>query len=298
MNLKTVRQAVLIVWCYITFGNAFILDQSCTSSDAVRRLVTSGINDAMQMAERTVQELSRIPWAVQDDQDLINLATWIFKDPGTAPQQDWAIPDPRNNLDKVRNMLVRLLEMKIERTSGRNNEVIIYCDLSRLKSTKIAGRLFDSIAKVFALVPGNNNGIAVCVNSMAWTAPSNAGAKPSEMQICPQYIEKQMHYHWHSPKTLNKPLLEVPRLNDRVEMDAWTSTIDSTILHELTHTTQGGMTNDVGGTFGAYGWKNVLRMSQSAAAKNADSIAIFATGVRMITRQGLIPQKDGSVIRA
>ena len=32
MNLKTVRQAVLIVCCYITFGNAFILDQSCTSS--------------------------------------------------------------------------------------------------------------------------------------------------------------------------------------------------------------------------------------------------------------------------
>jgi len=29
------------------------------------------------------------------------------------------------------------------------------------------------------------------------------------------------------------------------------------------------MTIDVGGFFGAYGWKNILKISQSAAAKNA-----------------------------
>ncbi len=72
----------------------------------MRTLITDGMSDAMDMAQRTTQELNRIPWAAQNnDQELIDLATWIFKDAGTAPQQVWAIPDPRNNLDKVRGKI-------------------------------------------------------------------------------------------------------------------------------------------------------------------------------------------------
>ncbi|RMJ15059.1 hypothetical protein CDV36_005304 [Fusarium kuroshium] len=54
--------------------------------------------------------------------------------------------------------------------------------------------------------------------------------------------------------------------------------LESTMLHELTHTTTGRNTDDVE-LGNSYGWRNCLRIQST---RNADSIALFALAVELI----------------
>ncbi|KAJ4175243.1 hypothetical protein NW754_005663 [Fusarium falciforme] len=54
--------------------------------------------------------------------------------------------------------------------------------------------------------------------------------------------------------------------------------LESTMLHELTHTTAGRLTQDVE-LPNSYGWKNCVRLKKHS---NADSIALFALAVELI----------------
>lgn len=67
-------------------------------------LITSSVEDAMTLAQGALDKLNTRPWSLPADQDISNLANFIFKEDGTAPPmtKPFNPPDTRGNLDKVR----------------------------------------------------------------------------------------------------------------------------------------------------------------------------------------------------
>ncbi|KAF2736236.1 hypothetical protein EJ04DRAFT_172959 [Polyplosphaeria fusca] len=150
-----------------------------------------------------------------------------------------------------------------------------------------------------------------CNIAMAYTIVPSAALKPSLIQICPWFLEYAMN---KDPKFQNQIKAGIMaklagKLDEWVTGKVYTpidlvQLFDKVIVHEMSHTRNGGRTDDVGG-FGGYGWKNVRALStqrtdvaagKKGPEKNADSIALFASAVQLLG-VGVTINEDGTFVR-
>ncbi|KAL7622784.1 hypothetical protein AAE478_006463 [Parahypoxylon ruwenzoriense] len=121
--------------------------------------------------------------------------------------------------------------------------------------------------------------------------------------LCPWFLEKTnvlKYPTFNSIKSMfGKPLETFDKIIDKVipdfdlpAIDLFYS-LDQTILHELTHTDAAGHSKDIEGG-NSYQWNNVHRISTTSNAwNNAESIAYFAMGVRLIDEGYKISEAGG-----
>ncbi|KAI9678287.1 MAG: hypothetical protein M1817_006232 [Caeruleum heppii] len=149
---------------------------------------------------------------------------------------------------------------------------------------------------------------------MAFTYVNPKKEKWSTITLCPWFLSYAMKERWPSCDAWNEKIksLSAQILDRAVTRFAYTpidlfSLFDKVIIHELTHTRSGGGARDVnmnGLTDGkkAYGFKKCRDISgresregefipETVPHNNADTFAIFASGVRLINAGGTIDDR-------
>ncbi|KAF7197358.1 hypothetical protein HII31_01168 [Pseudocercospora fuligena] len=232
------------------------------------------------------------------------------------------------DLSRVRDSLRRLqfARTKLE-PEGRgmisSNQVMFYCDLERVRRSERLGqsRWIDSVTnRMF----NDNQGetVETCKSSLdttlavTWNPDEKvvpqegrfvSTATPSQVTLCPWFINwavNEDYQVWNDMSlkvvaaTAAIPLLTRNPFNyPLTPVDAF-GLLERVILHELTHTTLGGKSEDVemqqGGLWPlkiAYGWRATRNLVEQGVqgedlpSKNADSIALFAMGIKLLGQE-------------
>ncbi|KAK2810425.1 hypothetical protein FQN50_002914 [Emmonsiellopsis sp. PD_5] len=161
-------------------SQGYILDSSCTKDVIAENFMTVNIGWAFESARIARDALRRRPWNEAGDGPLLDLASWIFKDNGSAPQislpQGAVLPpdlddpeDPRGNLDKLRDVFTQILDMERRSTNRVQPEVEIFCDLSRYgEPDTVRERVLDKTKQIFFFTTGNPKYDCSAPAMMAW----------------------------------------------------------------------------------------------------------------------------------
>jgi hypothetical protein len=132
--------------------------------------------------------------------------------------------------------------------------------------------------------------------TVAYTLPSEDSDKPSQVQICPWFINWMKSVDTKSLKDaktkamfyqgVSKALSKMHTLLTPIDVD---SLLDKVILHELSHTSVAGKSLDVDGPSILkirYGWNRCRKLAQEGSDDvnresqvNADSIALCGSGM-------------------
>lgn len=211
---------------------------------------------------------------------------------------------------QVLQNVVGLNTQGTDRTSP--NEIIIYCDLSRI-TTNADGILWDPDVEgpladtdEYETCKSTDGSLTNMVKgaTLAYVTGLSTSARDNhvmQVQICAWYAKfmAKSQYKTGGRFTLYRLASKIgvwgatvfPKTGITV-MDSL-SLLDNTLLHELTHTRAGGGTVDVGGPNTAYGWKSISA-NMVGGSNNADSIAYFCLGC-MLINDGSAPQQDGTL---
>lgn len=186
--------------------------------------------------------------------------------------------EPNNKGDRT-----GILAFKDEKTGSLDaldqNEVVIFCDTSRLeRRAKDPLHYYDNKAKEAV---GMTDG---CGGAFMYT---QAWAKHWDViQVCPWFLEyaTAKKYRTNADTTTLKAFLAAKGLDDLITDRVYTpidllALWDKSMLHEFMHTKAGSTKEDVGG-FGGYGWKNCKGMAGDGRGQtNADSYALFGSAL-------------------
>lgn len=158
------------------------------------------------------------------------------------------------------------------------NEVVIFCDTSRLER-RVSDPLHLYDNKVKQAV-GTTNG---CGTAFMYT--QTFANHWDVIQVCPWFLQYAVAKKYHTKTDIRdlRAFTAVKGLDKWITNKKYTpidlmSLWDKCMLHEMMHTTPGGLKEDVGGT-GGYGWKNCKGMASDKGKTNADSYALFGSAL-------------------
>ncbi|KAL2069757.1 hypothetical protein VTL71DRAFT_14436 [Oculimacula yallundae] len=203
-------------------------------------------------------------------------------------------------------------------TGAAAGDVVFYCSSERYKDiTDQDGnhRIKDTSIIEF-VADDEEDPRKICNLALAYTWASPDATKPSQITLCPWFLEYAQGLKLPRCGTWRQKLVGlIGRPTAWLGSRRWPYTaidllslFDKVVVHELTHTRHGGKTVDVAMdgraiTFNnvAYGWRNCKKISTNLPdndgrdelkpMNNADSYAIFASGVRIINAGGSIDEK-------
>ncbi|KAK2811230.1 hypothetical protein FQN50_002327 [Emmonsiellopsis sp. PD_5] len=296
----------VIFFGFLATSHGYLLDPSCTRDRSIETLVVDGLRHAFDTASAAEDALRTRPWTRNDNGPIMDLADWILKEDGSAQQNEMhAWPptsptaplrpnDPRNRLDKARDVFNLMLMNRVRTDREHSTQFKVFCDLDRFKtSTRQVGKVWDSVLNVFS----KDAYITLCQNPFvqAWTLVEQETWK--DLSRLPQE-SSEIKIPIFSPagRFADDESRCYPASNPTV-MDIYGGLMDTVLIHEMTHTSFAGNLDDVKANGGPYRWKNILTKTPEDSIKNADSVAYFALGARMIRTQGYKPNRDGSLTR-
>ncbi|KAI4862726.1 hypothetical protein F4820DRAFT_14861 [Hypoxylon rubiginosum] len=175
------------------------------------------------------------------------------------------------------------------------NEVVIFCDTSRLeRRVKDPLHLYDNKVK---RAVGSTNG---CGRAFMYT--QTFANHWDVIQVCPWFLQYAMGKKFQTKKDITslRAYLAVKGLDTWITNKKYTpidlmSLWDKAMLHEMMHTTPGGFKDDIGG-FDGYGWKNCKGLAGDGSGKNnADSWALFGSALYWFS-QGSPIDENGNFV--
>ncbi|KAI0886491.1 uncharacterized protein GGS22DRAFT_186563 [Annulohypoxylon maeteangense] len=290
--------AVLGMACHGVAGLGYWIDEDSCNPD-MRNAVASAVERGLKMARAGVTNANnadRNP--AGPEQKLID--NLFGEDPPNAA-------DDKKIKNIIRNMwggrFSRITRSTRKPSLSQTLDIVIYCDERRLKVRKSNPlKSFDTDTNV-VVDTGD------CIGAVAYVTLRGAtDLRYNQLQICPAFMNV----------VLNSPF----RTGDQLPTTFWSkmvsnfvtfvakifyTPIDATqlaekvLLHELTHTEIGGDTEDVGGFFKAYGWKNCRTLSRTrgdeGGDKNADTWALYGSVSLLIQEQEKTVDTDtGNII--
>ncbi|KAK2730931.1 hypothetical protein FQN55_005279 [Onygenales sp. PD_40] len=267
----------VIFFGFLATSHGYILDPGCARDPTIEALVVAGLNHAFDTASAAEEALNMRPWNRDAHGPLMDLADWIFREDGSAPTNTYpAFPppspmaesnpdDPRNRLDKARDVF-NLILMNRRRTENQHpSEFIVFCDTDRYKtSERHAGKVWDSVLKAFSF----ETYIKQCGTNpflQAWTM--ELFGESDILQICPRFLKQTAKARF----PFSAPLVDLQTTNPVLftTMDTYGALMDGVLLHEMTHTGWAGGLDDVQANGGPYRWKNILTKTPADSIKNA-----------------------------
>ncbi|QIX01858.1 hypothetical protein AMS68_007375 [Peltaster fructicola] len=303
---------ILSVLIATPFALAYKIDDSCNN---YYELVHDSLEAAFDMAAAAEAALRDPLQRNPNDQ---RLAQILFNPEGVTGR-------PVNTDTAWRSFLGlgRIRTLKKDRFITDTNEAIIYCNLDRLEK-RDDGLYYD--ADMNAVVEPTQIGELKDPGSeLASTFKHSNNKHPAQITINTWFLQWAYHARyqrwndWSIAAAAASILIPLTTLGwPLTPIDALTL-LDKVLLHELTHTDAGGSTNDCSPEIStldvvnqlqyagkAYGWLRAKFLAGHAKAghadsaqNNADSLALFASGVRL--RQ-LVPARyitdAGAVVSA
>ncbi|KAK2597384.1 hypothetical protein QQS21_006008 [Conoideocrella luteorostrata] len=331
---------VLLAFAMISHA-AWVLDSSCKEYEVLVKKAMSGAMDLNQagldLMKNMKKEGSGPTWDAQND-----LVNWLFNEATTNGKVD-PNGEPWHNITiTYDNIATKYSTIKTAEQDAKGkyvgldtNDVVIYCDYSRFvkgqdcKGAKRKNAVCDKsldrpLDVTFADRAKSRGEQLLCENGFiiqAWTFIATIDKTtwqeyPAQVQLCPGYLTKWSKAKFQTwgdqtdkilPAQKWKAIIsKMVKVGDVTPMGV-ASTMDTTLLHELTHAIPINTKDDVDGNVGSYGWKNCVRLSKTKftvwykkAINNADNFAYFALGARMISprdkkKQPLAPTEDGDI---
>ncbi|KAI2467339.1 hypothetical protein F4781DRAFT_402528 [Annulohypoxylon bovei var. microspora] len=279
----------------------FIDDDSCTPAmrDAVGK-VLDGTFDMIQAGIDNVGKADKN--ANGPEQKLIDNLFGVEPE-GTNPALSIK-STIQSRLNSLIDLKTNKFTSKDQLTPGvKNNNVKVYCDERRLKVRK-ANPLQSFDTDVEEVTDTGD-----CVTNVAYAGQTQKSF--AQLQICPKLMQLIITdsaqttaglqasfwdkmvtiFVTFTAKVFYQPI-------DRVQL------ADKVLLHELTHLNVGGKTDDVGGFFQAYGWKNCMKLGLVTTDKatkggqnNADSWALYGSVSLLIkTQEKTVEANTGNIV--
>ncbi|KAK5629270.1 hypothetical protein RRF57_004985 [Xylaria bambusicola] len=204
---------------------------------------------------------------------------------------------PANNKGEATGILTFEEEKTggIESLGDGINEVVIFCDTSRLKRRiKDPLHVYDTKAK--RAVSSSN----ACATTFMYTQTFDKHW--DSIQICPWFLEYAKGKKYGTSKGISslRAKLALKGLDKLITDKFYTpidllSLWDKCMLHEMMHTQVAGSLKDEGGRKG-YGWKNCKALSASGkGGTNADSWGLFGSALYW-SKQGSPVDENGNFI--
>ncbi|KAG9236730.1 hypothetical protein BJ875DRAFT_210681 [Amylocarpus encephaloides] len=289
----------------ITFRNVaaapgyFIDEESCT--EAQRTAVQNVLDGTFEMATAGLQNGAN----AKEDNPQQKLIDNLF---GVEP----ATTDPKFGVKAAINAkFTSILRLKDNRLKTNDelqpntisDNVKIYCDERRLQIRK------RNPLQSFDRDVGEVKATGDCLTAVAWAGQTDRSF--AQLQICPKLMKRILVDDFKTTaklppslwaKLVSNFITTVGKISyapiDRVQLS------DKVLLHELTHLNIGGLTDDVGGFFKAYGWKNCRKLSMVTENKltlgglgNADSWALYGSVSLLIRDVGkTVDAETGNII--
>ncbi|KAI1348955.1 hypothetical protein F5Y01DRAFT_317306 [Xylaria sp. FL0043] len=231
------------------------------------------------MARIAVASVNTVPL----DPDAAPLLQQLFNVEGVAAKaliERVFAPGPANNRGEKSGILTFQDEITdtVESIGEGLNEVVIFCDTSRLeKIDRDRDHLYDNKAK--QAVSSEN----LCTSAFMYTQTFQRHW--DLIQICPWFLQYAKAKKYRTSKDLSswRARLAVIGLDRFITKIFYTpidlmSLWDKCMLHEMMHTQPGGSKIDSTGWNG-YGWKNCKALGHTFKQSNADSYALFGSAL-------------------
>ncbi|PKY00412.1 hypothetical protein P168DRAFT_67899 [Aspergillus campestris IBT 28561] len=225
-----------------------------------------------------------------------------------------------HKLNKPREALQTVSDAMVL-NSGRDAGVkdmrdpIIFCDLDRWEKVGSAKRGEPQAYrnKLTQKFDDNADGMLTkCMHKKEVAAYSSRfegeGSENSQdfIQLCPWWLE------WVEGDELQKDLnkwtdaewanMRLPPQASKPGKETWLDailTFERNLIHEFSHTSNGGKTDDMKGPDGSmlYGWKQCVNTPVLDKFKNADSLGLFCVATDLVDKKMQRPLKDGNLER-
>ncbi|KAJ5172553.1 hypothetical protein N7492_005146 [Penicillium capsulatum] len=298
------RITMLLVYLlgFLSLVNGFVIDKSCKE---VEGQISKAAELAFKRASIAHDALAKSPLD-GDIQDLAKLLfspstfgkakgyhpTYVYGGIGsmafelpsglTPPKQDVTIFCTYDHLKKEK--------VKVKDDKGNEVEKEAWVDKGQTPEYKFFA---DKLEECNLPNGGASNTMALTLKQALDPKRPASQERRAFIQLCPWYLNKLTGSKFpHSGKIdfwgkIGSALDKV--VDTKTEMDTL-ALLEHTLLHEFSHTPLGGRTEDY-----EYEWKPCTGLGDKGY-NNADSIAFFAQGVELI-RKGLIPQKNGKIVK-
>ncbi|KAK4503189.1 hypothetical protein PRZ48_006617 [Zasmidium cellare] len=294
---------------------AYKVDSSCSGSDA--SLMKTAAEQAFDMASQAYDALTMT--GIRDS-NVDRLVELLFCREGQSAAD--------LDTSALINSFLGIKSMRNENADPGNNpdEVVIYCDMERLEERDDGW--YDTVTGI-ALEDPPDHELQECRDKKDRTlmytwVPENEDQQPigpGQVTICPWFLQYSRQLKYKTFKDISskylKALFQIPLSTTKLgpfEPIDTVNLLDKVLLHEFTHTVAGGRTLDVNWPdnemFGkAYGWsscKELAKSGQVGADYNADTLALFGSGIRLlkqeppayITDDGRVTKKNPAAKRA
>ncbi|TVY20918.1 hypothetical protein LARI1_G001711 [Lachnellula arida] len=322
-----------VLFASFTGSYGWFLDKSCAST--YKNLVVDGMNNAFDLAQAGSDTFSITPsgngakWQAQKDIISYLLAETLTAGDIDPKSQNWGIAKGVFTSVLKYNKNNRPQTLPSNPATLGTDSVIVFCDFGRFKedrdcnNNKRPGKACDtSIGVVIDMGPlyqackdpKGNIPISAYTDNYS-TAGVNRAAL---IQLCPGWLNVQQSLKVKSLKdqgsknSLARSMLKMKSLmnkpsgsNDPPETSEFDTpmdlakSLDTTMLHEMTHAIPGAGLVDAAGDV-SYGWTNCVAMSKAGIGiKNSDNYALFGLASRMISPNNGAPaqrpMQDGSI---
>ncbi|KAI0811451.1 hypothetical protein GGR55DRAFT_695077 [Xylaria sp. FL0064] len=272
---------IAVAYAILSFGgitHGYLIDPESCSGDY--QFVKDMVEQALNMARIAVASVNTVPL----DPDASRLLQQLFNVEGVVAKgliEGVFAPGPANNKGEKLGILTFQDEItgSVESIGDAPNEVVIFCDRSRLeKRDRDRSHLYDN--KVKRAVSNSNP----CTSAFMYTQTFKDHW--DLIQICPWFLQYAKGKKYRTSKDISSlrarlALIGVDKLITRTFytpidlMSLW----DKCMLHEMMHTKPGGSKDDVDEWFG-YGWKNCKALATGVESqRNADSYALFGSAL-------------------
>ncbi|KAI1139636.1 hypothetical protein F5Y05DRAFT_424558 [Hypoxylon sp. FL0543] len=277
MRIASLCRLIPLLLYSAKLSSAYFIHESCTE-EVYGGKVVKAIQTAIQWAADADTQ-----WDDNDDVDIKNLKKWVFgKDP--------------NKLATARSFFTNI--RALTQTNVETDDLWFLCTSEyQFVATDDSPDNPSGVITINTLMggpfaPGDGN--KLCDKNqdnpaMAYTGVSRF-RRSSYILFCDWYLDLLKGDDIMSTEVLlekldgdgDKGALTAQRNpNDFPSPMDYFAMFETTALHELTHTHKAGGSADVDGV-DSYGWANVRRLAATNGYMNADSLAFFGLGVRLI----------------
>ncbi|GME51410.1 hypothetical protein GTA08_BOTSDO07478 [Neofusicoccum parvum] len=258
----------------------------------VQDMVQRAVESAFEMAQTALTAMRD----EQANQDIKNVMKWLFVEESKYNDEG------KITLTMVTETLNGIITKREKLNEVPWDDMVVYCGMDRFEKRE-DGRYYDShgdevVSKdtqsewrdCFDFLP----------NTLAYTHNPTA-RYPSQIQICPWFITWAKGNRYQTWEDVQKKAKFFEKALPYLSKWPFTpidaeSLLDKVILHEMTHTRAGWMSRDVPGGMNLltartrYGWKQCVELGKKGlpatdakgAEKNADSIALLCSAIRII----------------
>ncbi|KAI0538386.1 hypothetical protein GGR58DRAFT_501220 [Xylaria digitata] len=289
---KAVVACIMLGFGGITSG--YLIDPVSCAGDY--QFVKDMVEQAFSMANIDLASVNTVPI----DPDASWLLQELFNLQGNAAKtliETAFAPSTPNNKGERTGILSFQDEITGDIESLGINEVVVFCDQSRLKTRiKDPFHLYDSKAKRAVSITNP------CLGAFMYTQTFDLHW--DTIQICPWFLEYAKAKKYKTSKDISswRAKLAVKGHDELITKKFYTpidlmNLWDKCMLHEMMHTKAGLSKQDVGG-FTGYGWKNCKSLSTDGQGlMNADSYAIFGSALYW-AKAGSPNDENGNFISA